>query len=97
MLVSDVHCNGTEKELYLCPITERSEQRCNKRNSAGVICSKSIGKCQIYIDPPYITVFILVIGNIIHTKTGTSRKCTAEGSTPLQNQKKIIKMERYSL
>ena len=47
VLVSDVHCNGTEKELYLCPNTERTKQKCNRSNSAGVICSKSISKCHI--------------------------------------------------
>ena len=50
VLVSDVHCSGTEQKLHLCPITERSKQHCNRNNRAGVICSRSIGTCHNYFD-----------------------------------------------
>ena len=44
MLVSDVRCTGTERNLHQCDLVGSGIIHCDKDNSAGVICSKSFGK-----------------------------------------------------
>ena len=44
VLVSDVHCTGTEQELHQCHFTGSSNHSCDRDNGAGIICSRSFGK-----------------------------------------------------
>ena len=44
VLVSDVHCTGTELNIRQCNITGNSNHVCSRNNSAGVICSRNFSE-----------------------------------------------------
>ena len=89
VLVSDIHCNGTENSLHQCRVTENYS--CDRHHSAGVICSKNFSKTShiTHVNIGFLAKIIL-----IHTNTG-SRYCVDESGTPPQDQKKIGNIERY--
>ena len=43
VLVSDVHCTGSEQQIHLCNITGNSNDGCSRKHSAGVVCSRNFG------------------------------------------------------
>ena len=43
VLLGEVHCNGMERELSLCPNITIGGYSCDKTSSAGVICTKDFG------------------------------------------------------
>ena len=43
VLLSDVQCNGMERELSLCPNITIGGHSCDNTSSAGVICTKDFG------------------------------------------------------
>ena len=96
MLVSDVHCTGTEQNLNLCPFTVRSNHIiCGRNSSAGVICSRDFSKYGTYLGMPCTLVRSLKDIILIYTNTDLSKKCVDEKGTLPQNQMRIGKMERY--
>ena len=49
VLMSDVECTGSEKELYLCESASIGTHTCQKyEKSAGVICSKYFGELKCW-------------------------------------------------
>ena len=44
MLVSNVHCTGSEQHIHLYNITGNSNYGCGRKHSAGVICSRRFGR-----------------------------------------------------
>ena len=49
VLVSDVHCTGTEQNLSLCLFTVRGNRICDRNSSAGVICSRNFSEYCTYV------------------------------------------------
>lgn len=43
VLLTEVRCNGIERDLSLCPNITIGGRSCDKTSSAGVICTKDFG------------------------------------------------------
>ena len=89
MLLSDVHCTGTEQNLHFCPSIKNT--KCNGSNSAGVICLRDFGKyhnLHTLLCPLFSQYHIYVYKDI-------PRKCTSQDSAPPQSQNNIVGIERY--
>ena len=44
VIVNDIQCNGTEKEVQLCVSAGNDNSACENDNHAGAFCSRSFGE-----------------------------------------------------